>query len=353
LLLWALREPAAVLSLDDSRWDLLLHEAREASLLGRLAARIAGLDLLDRVPPPAAAQLTGALTFVEHRRQMARWEVNRILRALAGTGTVVTLLKGTAYVMADLPPASGRLFSDVDFMVPKEQIQLVEAALLRHGWVSAKLDPYDQRYYRTWMHELPPLHHPERHTTIDVHHNILPETSRLHPDPRTLLEGARPVGDGRVMVLGPADMVLHTAVHLFQDGEIHGGFQDLLDIDDLLRHFGAAAGFWDAVVARGEALGLTRPLFYALRYAARFLGTPGPARPLAPPPRWLLAVMDGLVARALLPAAGSRHRWGGGLARWLLYVRSHWLRMPPHLLARHLTHQALRGLRKEEQTEQG
>ena len=49
--------------------------------------------------------------------------------------------------------------------------------------------------------------------------------------------------------------------------------------------------------------------------------------------------MDRLVPRALDPAhpdhpvsAGSR------LARWLLYVRSHWIRMPPALLARHLAY---------------
>ena len=38
----------------------------------------------------------------------------------------------------------------------------------------------------------------------------------------------------------------------------------------------------------------------------------------------------------------ERPRRRAGLARWLLYVRSHWLRMPPLLLARHLLRKSLR-----------
>jgi hypothetical protein len=35
-----------------------------------------------------------------------------------------------------------------------------------------------------------------------------------------------------------------------------------------------------------------------------------------------------------------------GFARWLLYVRSHWIRMPPGLLARHLGFKAYLRLRQ-------
>jgi hypothetical protein len=52
--------------------------------------------------------------------------------------------------------------------------------------------------------------------------------------------------------------------------------------------------------------------------------------------------MDFLAFRALMPGGGERDPWGAGAARWLLYVRSHWLRMPPWLLTRHLTIKALR-----------
>ena len=53
------------------------------------------------------------------------------------------------------------------------------------------------------------------------------------------------------------------------------------------------------------------------------------------PSRATLAGMDALCARALEPRVGVPE-WEVRTAMWMLYVRSHWMRMPPLLLARHL-----------------
>jgi hypothetical protein len=88
-----------------------------------------------------------------------------------------------------------------------------------------------------------------------------------------------------------------------------------------------------------------RPLFYALRYAAHFLHTPIPpdtmeAAGVACPNRPAMALMDSLFTRAFMPEHPSCSDALTGGARWLLYVRANWLRMPPLLLARHLFHKA-------------
>jgi hypothetical protein len=49
--------------------------------------------------------------------------------------------------------------------------------------------------------------------------------------------------------------------------------------------------------------------------------------------------MDTLLDHVVLPDE-QPPRLGPSFARWLLYVRSHWLRMPPWLLAGHLLHKA-------------
>ncbi|HXH83307.1 MAG TPA: hypothetical protein VNN07_10295, partial [Candidatus Tectomicrobia bacterium] len=78
--------------------------------------------------------------------------------------------------------------------------------------------------------------------------------------------------------------------------------------------------------------------------AGRFLDTPLAAASETSgggrPSRAVQAAMDRLVAAAVrADAAGvSRQAW----APWLLYVRSHWLRMPPWLLAPHLARKAAR-----------
>ncbi len=348
LLLVALRDPGSVASLDAAGWDLLVRQARATRLLGRLTVLLEERDLLERIPPRIHNHLMAARVVGDKHEQIMRWEVNRTGRVLSALEVPVVLLKGGAYVAADLPPARGRLYSDLDIMVPKSQLALVERTLMENGWRTFTLHPYDQRYYRKWMHELPPLMHYQRGTVLDVHHTILPETGRLHPNPDKLLEAARPLANGPFKVFSPADMVLHSAAHLFQDGSLAGGLRDLADQDDLLRYFAAEAGFWDGLVSRAIELDLARPLFYALRYAKKFLHTPVPeevttAAARAAGPRWpVLPVMDALVSRVIRAEHPDKLHRESPLPGWLLYVRSHWLRMPPLLLASPLTKKALR-----------
>jgi hypothetical protein len=86
-------------------------------------------------------------------------------------------------------------------------------------------------------------------------------------------------------------------------------------------------------------------LYYVLRYVRRMLQTPVPANidgALTAPPAPIVALMDRLVERSLLPVSGRYGSLGEESARLALYIRSHWLRMPPRMLAAHLTHKALR-----------
>lgn len=340
----ALREPASLTELNLGEWDLLVRQARHANLFARIGSTLDDLGLIATIPLRPRAHLEAARVMAQKQQQAIRWEVRCIQRALVDTGVPVILLKGAAYVMAELPAASGRLFGDIDILVPKDRLPAVEAALMLHGWAITKTDAYDQRYYRTWMHELPPLQHMQRQTVIDVHHAILPETARFHPDSASLIAAAwAPGSDVALKVLAPADMVLHSATHLFC-GEIEKGLRDLADLDSLLRHFGTGQLFWDTLGERAATLDLTRPLFYALRYTTQILGTPVPDSMLqsikSPPTGLLLILMDTLFMRAFRPDHPSCVLRFTGAARWLLYLRAHWLRMPPWLLARHLWHKA-------------
>lgn len=327
------------------QWDLLIRQARRANLLGRLAWLFREKGLSDSVPEAARPHLQAA-TIIAQRQDIAiHWEVSCIRTALNGTGVPLVLLKGAAYVLAELPAANGRLFSDVDVIVPKESIPNIESALMLNGWRRHDLDAYDQRYYRKWMHEIPPMEHVRRGTVIDVHHSILPDTARIHTNAAALLAATVPVPDHEdIRVLAPADMVLHSATHLFHEGELHNGLRDLVDLDSLLRHFSASPDFWDQIVQRAQLLGLNRPLFYALRFTRRLLGTPIPQTVIdrvSAPPAVLCMVMDFCYTRALRPDHATCADAWTPLARWLLYVRSHWIRMPFFLLVYHLTRKAL------------
>jgi hypothetical protein len=253
------------------------------------------------------------------------------------------LLKGAGYLFAGLPAARGRLFSDIDILVPRGALPQVEAALMQRGWMTTHHDAYDQRYYRKWMHELPPMQHVTRQSVLDVHHTIVPLTGRLHPDASKLLQAARPVaGQPLLRVLAPVDMVLHSATHLFLNEEFTNGLRDLADLDSLLRQFGAEPGFWRQLRERAAELELERPLFYALRYGRALLDTPAEAPGLHGPGGARLRLMDELFLRALQPVHPTASDRLTPLARGTLYLRAHWLRMPPALLAYHLAVKAFR-----------
>jgi Uncharacterised nucleotidyltransferase len=348
LLIQALRDPQACLSWSMQDWELLLQQARRANLVGRLGEAFEAGGLLERVPEGPRPHLVAAGLLSSSQSRAVLWEARQIRQALRELPGPVVLLKGAAYALAGLPAARGRLFNDVDILVPKPQLAKVEAALMLEGWHGEHRSAYDQRYYRRWMHEIPPMTHVLRHTVIDVHHNILPLTSRIKVDAERLLAHVRPIdGWPGLYRLGDSDLVLHSACHLFLDGEFDKGLRDLVDLDALLRHGGREPGFWPQLLARARELGLARILFYALRYTRRLLQTPMPDRleaqlADAAPGRWQLAGMDALFERALRPDhASCNDRWTGP-ARRFLYLRAHWMRMPLHLLLTHLTVKALR-----------
>jgi hypothetical protein len=343
IILQVLLNPEILLSLSLQEWDRMLPIARHFGVLGSLQTRLAERGLLEQVPSPVRTHLEAAGIIAADHERMIRWEVNRIQRALADTRVTPILLKGAAYVLAGLPCARGRLVADVDLLVSREQLPLTEQALHSHGWVTVKQNVYDQHYYRRWMHELPPLQHRLRGTIVDVHHNILPQTNRLKVNPLPLLADAQPIAETSLRVLAPVDMVLHSAVHTFQDGDLANYLRDLLDFHELLSHFGKEYDFWNLLVQRAYALNLVRPLYYAVRYSRCFLRTQIPPATMTAlkqkGPVWpVQIIMDALVGQTLYN--NSSTHWEATIARRLLYLRSHWLRMPPLLLSRHLLYKA-------------
>lgn len=339
----ALRDPAGVTELAPRELDLTLRLMRRAGLLGRLASRLGERGFPPALPCIAVDQLVSARVSVEARQRAARWELDRLAWALEGAAVSPPVaLKGCGYLLLGLPNAAGRSFADVDLLVPGRELPAVEARLRERGWQPTVLSAYDERYYRRWAHELPPMTHAEREVEVDLHHAILMTTARLAPDSALLLGEARAVPGSRFRVLAPVDMVLHAMTHLMFGEDLSDALRELVDIDDLLRHFGRhEPGFWQRFWPRAEKLDLARPAFYGLRYAGALLGTPIPAEVAAAsragaPPAAALALMDRLAPHALFPAHPDLPLRRSALARTLLYVRAHWIRMPPAMLARHL-----------------
>ncbi|WP_043815244.1 nucleotidyltransferase domain-containing protein, partial [Rubrivivax gelatinosus] len=275
LLARVLLQPSLSATLSLADWDLLVRQARRANLIARLHDVLAAAGI--NAPAPAQSHLTAARRIADAQRQRMRWELGRIAEALHAATPHCVVLKGGAYLALDLPLARSRLYGDLDILVPRSALAEVESALLIHGWIVEALSAYDEQYYRRWMHELPPMRHRSRGTALDVHHTLLPLTSRTALDTPALFETLQPLpGWPGLSALAPPDLLLHSATHLFHEGEFANGLRDLFDLDALVRHHGRDAGYWERTVERAGRLGLRRPLHYALRHSERALGTPVP-----------------------------------------------------------------------------
>ncbi|MCQ8102636.1 nucleotidyltransferase family protein [Methylomonas sp. SURF-2] len=345
LLVAVLRKERAFKELNAAEWDLLIRQARRSQLLGHLYYLVDAQALLPLLPNGAFRHLDSARVQTEKQQRDFLWEIGKLRQAFTGASCSLIVLKGGAYTLACLAPHRGRSFSDIDLLVPFEALVDVEKRLMIHGWLPENKDDYDQQYYRRWMHEIPPLRHVKRGSVVDLHHNILPRTAKACPDAQLLLEAAVELtGEHQgIKVLSPLDRFIHSATHLFYEGELDKGLRDLVDLAGLIAELDADERL--QLVDRARQLGLQRPVYYALRYLTLILHAPelqGAMRRLEQSgcqPK-LIVVMDWLFLRALMPDHASCDDSWTGLARWLLYVRSHWLKMPLYLLLPHLSRKA-------------
>jgi hypothetical protein len=237
------------------------------------------------------------------------------------------------------------LFADVDIFVDKSDINATEEMLRWNGWIAEKLDEHDEKYYRNWMHEIPPMVNSKTNMTIDVHHNLIPLVSRIKLDSTKLKDRIVSNQDG-IRSLAPEDKVLHSAAHLLLDGEFDNGFRDIHDLYLLITEgVSINADFLDLLQKRAEQLGFELVLYYCLRLQQRIFA-------LTIADKYIVAleakISSPIIAKLVLEMlftvihpsttlADSRKQRTYAL---MLFIRSHWLKMPMHILVPHLFHKA-------------
>lgn len=351
----ALREPEQCANWDLAQWQHAVRMARRLRLLGRLAECLDARGLMPSVPPAARNLLLAEQRQSRWRLTVTHWAAKSIGAVLADVEYPRVLLKGAAYSAQTLPISAGRLPSDLDILVPKAGLADAIPRLAAAGWEELKLDAHDQRYYREWSHESPPMHHPAHQVELDLHHNILPPVARTTVNADLLLKHLRASAWSGWSVLQPLDQILHCAAHLFFDSELRDRVRDLVDLDGLLRHFEIEPNFWPALAARAAELGLSQPLALAIHFLQKWFGTPMPAdfvrevceAGLRNAQRvWLPSLIG-----AVLEPSGleSRPPLTQSLAATGVLMRHHFHRMPMSMLVPHFWHKwRTRGLTSDE-----
>jgi hypothetical protein len=324
-------------------WETLIRQARHANLISRIAIFLEQSRIFKDIPNKPKQHFLNAIKISKAHERSARWEVQDIYQILSHHNIDFILLKGCAYIWQKNNASIGRLFGDTDILVKKDEIKKAERILVHSGWVTTKLDSYDQQYFRQWMHEIPPLHHTTRHTTLDVHHSIIPPITKTKLEIAYLWEDAiRDPLFSNIHTLSLIDMILHSATHLFHEGEFDNGLRDLVDLNELIHQYQSVSGNWEVLLNRAQQLDLSLFLLYALRYSNRILQTPLPNGLVSKLEQnisllninsWLI---DKLYLRALTPGHASCKVPFRKSAILFLFIRSHWIKMPLPILIPHL-----------------
>jgi len=278
-------------------------------------------------------------TGFDHR--MLQFEMDRVERALAGSSIKPVLLKGGAYVAIRSKAGEGRRVSDLDILVSGNELAETEKLLRQAGWAfdSGVDNDYDLYYYRKYMHELPPLRHERRRSIIDVHHSLLPRTSRIKINTNLLRDAAIPIKGRALRVLTPVDLFIHSAVHTFADGSFDTPARSVLELHYLLQELNEAQA--NGLASRATEVGACMPVATALWMLADLFDDKRPSE--------ILGATNIKPATRVVRHALKRKLENietAAIAKMILFIRSHFLRMPLHLLAMHLARKAFRFLRK-------
>ncbi|WP_413284626.1 nucleotidyltransferase family protein [Vibrio sp. MA40-2] len=353
-----LSKPDILLSLTPVMQSDIIAEARYFNMLAQLKAACEHCQIWADLPDKLRQHMHAAnYTFVNQQKHL-HYEMSVLASILSELNVNWVYLKGSAYQLAGFREFQGRIMADIDILVAETALNSVENALKSNGWVHTTLNDYDDKYYREKSQEIPPLKHVERQTEIDLHFNILPNTLKKSPDPTELLNQTIDLDKGQTgaQILNPQAMVIHSAVHLFHEGEFNKGLRDLYDLFLLFSKFGQQAEFWSQLLQLQKKLGNGDSVFYALRYCQKLFNLTIPLDVQAfynhyrPNPISLI-VSDFAFKQVFSHHFPPHRRAAHSVVEFILYIRGHLKRMPLHMLIPHLLVKSIRSIFNKEEKE--
>jgi len=342
---WTVKELANFISnpksLNDitlSQWQALILVFRESKLLASLYHSLVRNDLFDVQPHYVQRHLKAASVHANRQRRQVIYECQLLNQFLLAVDVKPIYLKGANYILRKSHNSYGRIVSDIDLLVSEKDIKKVEDRLKSGLWESEELSDYDEQYYRKWAHEIPPLVHFLRNTVLDVHHNLYLPISGRSLDIDLFVEHSELVGE-QCRVLCPADTVLHSIIHLYMNEDFTNSFRDLYDLYSLMTEFGSEE-FWQRLDFMANKTGYQKELYYCLKTLIQLFDftTPDIFENLDVKYKRISSdfFIQFIVLNAITPKHNLLDTTKTKLARYVVFLRGHWLKMPTHILIYHL-----------------
>jgi hypothetical protein len=330
--------PELARKLTDKEWQPLIFVLRHEQLLARFAYILKDAGVFETLSDYPKRHFNNAIILYERQAEQVFREANHLNAQLKKYSKHMIFLKGAGYTLSRHPVGRGRVYGDIDILVEKSGLNTIEKHLCMRDWISEPVNEYDDRYYRQWAHEIPPLRNSSRGTILDIHHNIIPIISGKAPNVELLLEHVVLTEDG-YQVLSPAALTMHSAIHLFFNEDFKHGFRDILDLHILISHSGNS-GFWKELLDVASKTGFMRELALACHFSEMIWQSKIPVEvkgELAHSGFKTNAYHNFIFKRVLMPKHPLANIQWLSLANFLGWIRGHSLKMPSHILFYHFT----------------
>ena len=337
--------PSKTTTLTLAQWSTFIFILRDANVLARFCFIVEKHNCFEQLPKQVQEHLSSAKIKANKQEKQAIFEAVTLDENLSSIQVKPVFLKGAAYSLRGDNVSQGRTYADIDVLVEKSQLQHVERHLSSFGWFTNTTDDYDDKYYRLWAHEIPPMQQGSRGTIADIHHNLLPPISGKAPD-ITLFTNDLYQDERGLYTLNSSAMVLHSIIHLFFNEEFDNGFRDLGDLHYLFTSEQNNEKFWLELLLLSQATNFEHELFYAVRYCVRITGTKFPddfiekinhIQMNSIQKKWADFIFESL----LVPNHYHCATWKTKVAKSLALIRGHLLKMPIHVLIYHSSHKLI------------
>ncbi|GAC21976.1 nucleotidyltransferase domain-containing protein [Paraglaciecola arctica] len=333
-----LLDPKKGLNFDLDTWQSVILVLREEKLLATLYHLALDIAVFEQYPEFAQRHLYSASIYARRQSKQIFYEALLLQELLGKNGITPIFLKGANYTLRGSKNSQGRICSDIDVLVKVEDLDNCESLLLSQNWKSEKLTQYDERYYRKWAHEIPPLIHPFRGTVLDVHHNLYLPISGRSPKIELFINELE-FTDDNFAVLKIPQTVMHSIIHLFMNENFSSGMRDLFDIYRLIKAY-ADESFWNELIVLARQSNFLVELQYCLRALEIIFSFEVPEYVSIALNENQLSWTQRIWAKhifvnAILPQhpliSLSRQSFASSLA----YFRGHWVKMPKTVLIKH------------------
>ncbi|HLJ60346.1 MAG TPA: nucleotidyltransferase family protein [bacterium] len=275
-LLDLLRDGRPATVLPDGTWETILALAQREGISSIVCARVRGGAPATGVPASASATLTRQYNEGAQRTARAYAELETVLRALAAAGVRAMLLKGAALARFIYEDTSLRPFTDLDLLVPADEIAVAAQAMRGAGYAPGgperRTGAYEHCYFAPSWQRLP----------VDIHWQYAEPFHAIDMDYAGLFARAAlvQVGHETALLPSPEDLLVALSVHVARETwESKPVLRYLYDAAETMRRHRVD---WDRLVACARASRhLRAPLRLTLRAAQALLDADVPAPVLA------------------------------------------------------------------------